>query len=94
MPFTLIRHKVANYAKWKRAVHEFKKFRKAGGEKCFHVARGMKNKNDLVVWCSWSNTAKMKKFIKSPELRKAMKAAGIVGKPEIQLYDGLEDLSV
>jgi hypothetical protein len=36
----------------------------------------------------------MKKFVKSAELRKAMKAAGVSGKPEVSFYGALEDLSV
>ena len=94
MPSVLIRHKVANYAKWKRAVKSFSKFRKASGEKCFAVCRSAKNPNDLTVYCTWDTTAHMKKFIRSADLRKAMKSAGVIGKPEIVLYKTMEDLSV
>lgn len=93
MPYSMISHKVANYAKWKRAVKAFAPFRKASGEKCFHVARCAKNPNHLLVWCAWDSTAHMKKFIKSSELRKAMKAAGVISKPEISFFNKMEDLS-
>ena len=36
----------------------------------------------------------MKKFVKSAELRKAMKGAGVIGKPDISFYGKMEDLSV
>jgi heme-degrading monooxygenase HmoA len=94
MPFVIIRHKVANYAKWKRAVNNFKKFRKASGEQCFHVLRCAKNPNDLTVCCGWDTNAHLKKFIKSSELRQAMKAAGVIGKPDICFFSKKEDLSV
>lgn len=94
MPSVLIRHKVANYAKWKKTVKSFSKFRKASGEKCFHVLRSSTSPNDLTVICAWSNTAAMRKFMKSPDLRKAMKTAGVIGKPAIQFFGAGEELSV
>ena len=94
MPYVMIRHKVANYAKWKRAVNEFAKFRKASGEKCFYVCRNSKSPNYLMVWCEWDTAARMKEFIKSAELRKAMKGAGVISKPAIQMFDRMDVLSV
>jgi len=93
MPYIMIRHQVANYAQWKRGVKAFAQFRKASGEKCFYACRGSKDPNDLLVWCEWDNTARMKKFAKSRELRKAMKGAGVISKPEVTFYGKMEDLS-
>jgi hypothetical protein len=90
----MIQHKVANYAKWKRQVKAFAPVRKASGEKCLYVCRGSKSPNDLLVWCEWDTAARMKKFIKSGELRKAMAEAGVIGKPVISFYGAMEDLSV
>jgi hypothetical protein len=94
MPYVMIRHEVANYAKWKRGVKAFEKLRKASGEKCLYACRSSKNPNDLLVWCEWDTTARMKKFMKSAELRKAMKVVGVTSKPEISFYSGMDDLSV
>jgi heme-degrading monooxygenase HmoA len=93
MPLVLIRHKVANYAKWKRAVRRFARFREVSGEECFKVFRASNSLNDLTVLCRWSTPAKMKKFIKSAELRQAMKEAGVVSKPEVRFFSASEDLS-
>ena len=93
MFYVMIRHKVANYAKWKRVVKSAAKWRKASGEKCFYVCRSSKNSNDLLVWCEWDTAARAKKFIHSADLRKRMKEAGIVGKPEVSFYNKMEDLS-
>lgn len=94
MPYVIIRHKVANYARWKRAVHAFKQFRQASGEQSFHVLRCAKNPNDLTVCCRWDTNARLKKFIQSAELRAAMKGAGVLGKPDIGFFSKKEDLSV
>ena len=94
MPYVMIRHKVANYAKWKRGVKAFAKLRKASGEKCLYACRDSKNPNDLLVWCEWDTAARMKKFIKGAELRKAMEVVGVSSKPEFSFYGAMEDLSV
>jgi len=93
MSYVLIRHKVANYAKWKRVVNAAKAWRKASGEKSFYVLRSSKNPNDLTVCCGWDSAARMQKFIKSPELRQRMKDAGVVSKPEVCFFSKMEDLS-
>ena len=94
MSYVMVRHTVASYAKWKSGVHAFKKFRKASGEKSFYVCRSSKNPNDLLVWCEWDNPNRMRKFMKSRELRQAMKDAGVVSKPEVSFFSSMEDLSV
>ena len=94
MAFVLIRHKVANYAKWKAAVKAFKPFRKGSGEKSFCVCRNAKSPNDVMIFCAWDTTARMKAFMKSADLRKAMKGAGVISKPEVTFFKTMEDLSV
>ena len=93
MSYSMISHKVANYAKWKRAVKTHAKWRKKSGEKCFYVCRSSQKPNDLLVWCEWDSAARMKKFVRSAELRRAMKSAGVLGKPEFAFFDKMEDLS-
>jgi heme-degrading monooxygenase HmoA len=90
----MISHKVANYAKWKRAVKAFAPFRKASGEKSFYACHSSKTPNDVMVWCEWDTAARMKKFVKSAELRTAMKAGGVISKPEVSFFDRMEVLSV
>jgi len=94
MPYVLIRHKVADYAKWKAAVLAFKQIRKGSGEKSFCVCRNARNSNDVTVFCAWDTTARMKAFMKSADLRNAMKDAGVISKPEVTYFKTMEDLSV
>ncbi len=94
MPYVLIRHRVANYAKWKRVVNSARPLRKRSGEKSFRVYRSSRNPNDLTVVCAWDTSAKMAKFVKSAELRERMIEAGVISKPEIHFFGKAEDLSV
>ena len=94
MPYVMISHKVANYAKWKRTVKAVAEMRKAAGEKCFYASRDSKSPNDVIVWCEWDTTARMKKFMNSPELRQEMEKAGVVGKPVVSFFDKMDVLTV
>jgi heme-degrading monooxygenase HmoA len=94
MSYVLIRHKVANYAKWKHVVQAATTWRKASGEKSFQVFRNSSAPNDLTIVCGWDSTARMRRFVESAELRERMKQAGVVGRPEIHLFSKAEDLSV
>ena len=94
MSYVLIHHKVANYAKWKRAVGACAAWRKAGGELSFQVFRDSAAPNDLTVICRWASAAQARKFVASSELRDRMRDAGVVGKPEIRFFKAAEDLSV
>ena len=94
MSYVMIRHKVANYAKWKHVVKANAKWRKESGEKCFYVCRDSKSPNDLMVWCEWDTSVRMKKFVQSAELRAAMAEAGVVGQPAVSFFDRMEVLSV
>ena len=94
MPYVILRHKVADYAKWKRVVRSVAAMRKKSGESSFQVYRDSRRPNDLTVICSWDTAARMKKFMKSADLRKGMKAAGALGKPVVQLFSKAEVLSV
>ena len=94
MSYVLIRHKVANYAKWKRVVQAATAWRKASGEKSFQVFRSSSAPNDLTIVCGWDSTARMQKFVESAELRERMKQAGVVSRPEIHFFSKADDLSV
>ena len=94
MPYVMISHTVANYAKWKRGVKASAELRKGAGEKSFYVCRSNKQPNDVMVWCEWDTAARMKKFMGSPELRQAMEKVGVVGEPKVSFYDKMENLSV
>ena len=77
-----------------KAVRACAPWRKESGEKCFRVFRSASSPNDLTVICSFSSAAKMKAFVKSAELKKRMKDAGVVSKPIVQFFGASEDMSV
>ena len=94
MTYVLISHKVADYAKWKKAVRACAAWRKASGELSFQVLRSAEVPNDLTILCGWDTAARARKFAASAELRERMRAAGVNSKPEVRFFKSSEDLGV
>jgi hypothetical protein len=94
MSYVLLRHKVRDFAKWKKVVQAAAEWRKAGGEQSFEVFRSSAAANDLTILCRWSDAVKARKFIGSTELRERMSEAGVIGKPQVEFFKSSENLSV
>ena len=83
MPYLLVRHTVADYAKWKRAFDGHGGTRKASGSKGGQLFRSAARPKDVFILLRWTDLRRAKTFAKSADLRKAMKAAGVRGKPDV-----------
>ncbi len=83
MPYLLIRHKVAHYPKWKRAFDGHGHARKSGGSKGGQLFRNAARPKDVFILLQWNDLRRAKTFAKSADLRKAMKGAGVRGKPHV-----------
>jgi hypothetical protein len=79
----LIMHKVANYAKWKPVFDADQPKRQAAGLQDHIVARGSEDSNMVFVVMYMDDTAKAKARGASPELKEAMKKAGVTSPPQI-----------
>ena len=90
MPFILVRHKVADYAKWKTIFDEDGVNRKAGGSKGSQLFRNADNPNEVIVLLEWDDLGKAKQFTQSPKLREAMERAGVTDQPDIYFLDEVE----
>ncbi|KAA9042103.1 hypothetical protein FW778_08820 [Ginsengibacter hankyongi] len=94
----LIKHKVANFAKWFPGYEAHDSARAASGLHNFVVARGLKDSNMVMVALHVDDTAKAKQFAMSPGLMEAMKKAGVIGKPTVyytinRFHDSTTDAS-
>jgi hypothetical protein len=83
MSYLLIRHKVKNFDTWKRAYDDHRVARKVSGLKELRLLRTRSNPNDIVLLFEARDAEKARAFAKSKDLRDAMKAAGVMGTPEI-----------
>lgn len=85
----LIRHKVADYDKWKPGYDAGDSLRLASGIHNYVIARGVDDPNTVLVATKIDDVAKAKAFTAMPELKDGMKKAGVVGQP---IFDYLESV--
>ncbi len=80
----IIRHKVRNFASWKRA-YDAHEPRRAAGLGDGRVLRSVDAPNDVVVILEFDDPRRFKKFAGSAELKQTMKKAGVIGRASIHL---------
>jgi len=79
----LIKHKVANFAKWMTAYEAHDSVRVAYGLHNFVVSRGIKDSNMVMVALHMDDTAKAKQFSMMPGLKAAMQKGGVISTPSM-----------
>ena len=83
MTTMFIRHNVADYANWKQGYDAFDAQRKALGVTAQASYQLATDPKDVTVTHNFANLEAAKAFAVSPELKDAMKKAGVVGEPSI-----------
>lgn len=85
----IIKHKVADYDKWRRVYNSNDSIRDAYAIKHFFVGRGADDLNMILTVNKFINLKIAKEFSTLPFLKEAMKSAGVISKPEFSYYDVL-----
>lgn len=91
MVTVLIRHKVADFAKWKMVYDEVKPTVKSMGVKIQRLLKNSEDPKELVVLSEMDNIAKAREFAHSDTLKKAMERAGVSGQPTMYFLDEIEN---
>ena len=79
----LVRHKVADFAKWKPAYDAHASARQKAGLKEEHLFRNADDPNEVILLFSAEDIDKAKAFAASDDLRQAMQRAGVSDKPDV-----------
>jgi quinol monooxygenase YgiN len=87
MVHVLVRHKVADYNRWKLAFDSHLNTRRRAGETAFRVFHAVDNPREVVLFFDWESIEQARKFMGSDELRKAMQQAGVEGSPDVQYIE-------
>lgn len=82
----IVRHKVADFAKWEVAYNADDSNRLANGLHSYVISRDDKDSNIVMVAMKADDLAKAKAFSKNPTLKKAMQQGGVKGPPTIKYY--------
>ena len=83
MNYVLIRHKVADFAKWKPVYDGHLSARQKAGLKEEHLFRNAEDPNEVLLLFSMEDVDKAKAFAASDDLREAMKKSGVSDKPDV-----------
>jgi heme-degrading monooxygenase HmoA len=83
MTHLLVRHNVADFAKWKPLYDAHLTARQKAGLQEKNLLRSVDNPNEVVLLFEAEDLKKAQVFTESSELREAMQKAGVVGQPDI-----------
>jgi heme-degrading monooxygenase HmoA len=89
MSYLLVRHQVRDYAQWRAHFDAHAGHVRAAGGRDIRLFRTGVSPNDVLVLVAWDSTAAARRFVEAQDMRQVMRAAGVVGVPEV-LY--LEEL--
>lgn len=85
-----VKHKVEDYANWKRVYDDFAPARQEMGVTGASVHRDPDDANTLIVTQEFGDLSAAKAFTDSEELKSAMANAGVAGPPEIWFGEDIE----
>jgi hypothetical protein len=85
----VIKHKVANYAKWKPGFDAHDSARLANGLHKYVIGRGIEDSNMVLVALRMDDINKAKEVGASPDLKARMKKAGVTGVPDIDYTESV-----
>lgn len=83
----VIKHKVADFAKWKMAYDAHDSARLAAGIHSYVIGRGLQDSNMVLVSLKVDDTTKAMAFGKDPGLKAAMQKGGVIGTPVVSLVN-------
>ena len=85
-----VRHKVNDYANWKRVFDEFASVRKEKGVTAASVHRDANDPNTIIVTHRFKDMNAATAFVNSDDLKSAMMKAGVSGPPEFWFGEDIE----
>ena len=89
MPYTIVRQRVKDFPRWRRAFDERAELRKEHGSKGGHLFRDPEEKEEIVVFLAWEDLDRARSYLSSEAAAEEREAGGVEGDAEV-LY--LEEL--
>jgi hypothetical protein len=86
--YMLVRHKVKNFADWKRGYDAHLPKRTEAGLTEKHLLRGAHDPNEVVLLFEARDLARAKALAESPDLRDTMQKVGVMDRPDIYFLNG------
>ena len=89
MATMVIRHPVADYAKWKQAYDGAEDLRQQHGCTNQRVLREVDDSSTILVLHEFATLSAAQAFASDPGLEAAMKSGGVSAPPRIEFYDSI-----
>ncbi len=86
----IVRHRVEDYPRWKKAFDDFEPERRSGGEKSYRLSSLQDEPNNICLFFEWDSIANARTFMESPKLAETMKQAGVSEEPQIYFTEELD----
>ena len=83
----IIRHKVADYPRWKEAFDAHLNTRKAAGETEYRVLLSVDDPREVTLFFDWDSLERARRFAGSDDLKQAMQKAGVLGDPDVRFLE-------
>jgi len=87
MAHLIVRQKVADFSKWKKAFDGDADIRRSGGSGGGHVFQSAGDPNEVIVVMEWDTMDNLQQFAQSDELKARMKEAGVTGPSDVYLVN-------
>ncbi len=91
MASMFIRHRVADFGRWKSVFDDHEGTRAGFGATSHSLHRDADDPNVVIIAFRVQDIARAKEFTSSDELREAMQRAGVQGQPEFWFAEDVED---
>jgi hypothetical protein len=82
MNYVVVRHKVADFSKWKPVYDAHLPARQAAGGTELYLLRNIDDPNEVIVLFEIEDLQKAREFVASDDLRDRMQEAGVIDKPD------------
>lgn len=87
MVHVIVRHKVADYGRWKEAFDGHLNARKAAGEVGHRVLLSVDDPREVTILLDWDSLERARRFAGSDDLKQTMKNSGVVGDPDVRFLE-------
>jgi hypothetical protein len=92
MAYVIIKHKVADYARWKPLFDADGANRQAGGSRGGQLFRSADDPNEVIILLEW-DLERDHQFRQREGLQAKMQEAGVLGPPGFSFLEEIEQLS-
>jgi hypothetical protein len=87
MVHVIVRHKVADYVRWKEAFDGDLGARKTAGEVGYRVMLSVDDPREVTIFLDWDSLDRARKFAMSDDLKQKMQQSGVIGDPDVRFLE-------